>query len=377
MSQTPLPKIEYLSLRRQHNELADELYDSINRVLISDETTARKTVQDFEEKLAGYCGVAHAVAVNSGTDALTIALSVLDIPLGSEIVTSAFGFFSTVAAIIKAGFKPVLVDIDANTFNIDPHIIEAAISDTTKAILPVHLFGRVADLNKLTSIAKKYSLVVVEDAAQSLGAKINGVPVGSVGQICGLSFNWSKNLATLSNGGAVITNDNELAKEAEVMRNYGMSASFYHTRLGLNSRLDPLEAALLLVKLQYLDNFNARRIEIAKKYDSLLTKISSVKTPSLGPHSSHVFHKYAILADRRDALKDYLLKRGVETMVFYPAPLHRQPCFVDHIRIGSNCLEVSELVVNNILCLPIYPELTTDEIEYVAECIAAFYANSP
>jgi dTDP-4-amino-4,6-dideoxygalactose transaminase len=371
------PKIEYLSLRRQHDELADELFDSIKRVLISDEITTRRTVQHFEEKLAGYCGVAHAVAVNSGTDALNIALSVLDIPPGSEVITSAFGFFSTVAAIIKARLKPVLVDIDANTFNIDPHKIEAAISDTSKVILPVHLFGRAADLDKITSIAKKHSLVVVEDVAQALGAKIDGIPVGGVGEIGGLSFNWSKNLATLSNGGAIITNDSDLAKGAEVMRNYGMSASFHHTRIGLNSRLDPLEAALLLVKLQYLDNFNAARIEIAKKYNSLLAKISSVKTPSLGPHSSHVFHKYAILADKRDALKAYLLERGVETMVFYPAPLHRQPCFVDHIRIGNDRLEVSELVVDKILCLPIYPELTTDEVEYVAECVAAFYANSP
>lgn len=375
MSQIASRKIEYLAPQRQHDELADELLSSIKGVLLSDEAVTRKTVQQFEEMLSHYCGVAHAIAVNSGTDALTIALSILDVPPRSQVITSDFGFFSTVAAIINAGLTPVVVDIDPRTFNLDPSKVESSISDTTKVILPVHLFGMTADLGTLSCIARKYSLILVEDAAQALGARLNGSSVGSVGAIGALSFNWSKNLATQGNGGAIITNDVALAKKCEIMRNYGMSGSFYHTELGMNSRLDPLEAAILLVKLKHLDRNNERRILIAQLYNKYLESIPEVRTPSIGNNLTHVFHKYAILAENRDELRDYLQVRGVETMVFYPTPLHKQPCFADHIRVGNESLAVTENATKNILCLPIYPELTDSEVKYVAECISTFYSN--
>ena len=299
VSQIASRKIEYLAPQRQHDELADELLSSIKGVLFSDEAVTRKTVGEFEEMLSHYCGVAHAIAVNSGTDALTIALSILDIPPRSQVITSDFGFFSTVAAIINADLTPVVVDIDLRTFNLDPSKIESAISDTTKVILPVHLFGRAADMEALLSIARKYSLILVEDAAQALGARLSGTPVGSVGTLGALSFNWSKNLATQGSGGAIITNDHALAKKCEVMRNYGMSGSFYHTELGMNSRLDPLEAAILLVKLQHLDKNNERRILIAQRYNGYLESIPNIRTPSIGNNLTHVFHKYSILAENK------------------------------------------------------------------------------
>jgi len=314
--------------------------------------------------------VRHAVAVASGTDALTIVLSVLKLRTGTRVVTSAFGFFATVAAILRVGAVPEFVDINLDTFTMDSAQALNARRTGAEVLLPVHLFGFASDVRGLLDDTHA---VVVEDAAQAFGAKREGVVAGTSGVAGVLSFNWSKNLAAVGNGGAIITNDDAVAAQARVLANYGMSASFTHTVVGLNSRLDPLEAVVLSVKLRHVDKWNERRRRIAARYYAHLFGVGDLRLPASDTDEAHVFHKYAVLTEQRDALRAYLATNGVETMVFYPRAQHQQPCLTDgeHLAIGK--YPRAESVVQRVLCLPMFPELTDDEVDYVSSLITDFF----
>lgn len=376
MPDTRSPRIEYYSLSRQHSALGDELAESIAKVVRAGERQAREVVAEFEDHLGQYCGTRHAVGTASGTDALEIALSVLDLPHGSEVITGAFGFYSTVAAIVRCGLTPVLIDVEPGTFNLNPECLSQAVTPLTRVLLPVHLFGKAASINSVSEIAREYSLAVIEDSAQALGCTVAERPVGANGVMGCLSFNWSKNLATMGNGGALLSDDEELAQKARVMQNYGAAPPFVHNRLGLNSKLDPLEAAVLLVKLRHLAAWNSRRVAIANRYTSLLQVVPDVVTPQPGVAGSHTYHKYTVLAKDRDTLREYLALRGIETMVFYPRALHQQPCFADIVRLGPGGAPISEGLPTRVLSLPMYPELMDEEVDYVARTITAYYGRT-
>jgi len=376
MSSGATRKIEYLSLERQHAALATELEEAVTRVVRGSERDARAVLAEFEHCLAGYCGTRHAICTACGTDALEIGLSTLNLPKGTEVITAAFGFFSTVAAILRAGLTPVLVDVDARTFNLDPERIRSAVTAYTRVVVPVHLFGGAADLTSITGIASECSLAVIEDAAQALGTIAAGRSAGTIGMLGCLSFNWSKNLATMGNGGALLTDDDELARRARILQNYGMSTLFNHARIGLNSKLDSLEASVLLVKIGQLESWNTRRRAIASRYTALLEDLPEVGTPSTPCGRAHTYHKYTICAEDRDGLREHLAAKGIETLVFYPLPLHQQPCFAGLVRTGPGGVDTAERLARCVISLPIYPELDDEEVEYVASEVRRFYRAS-
>jgi dTDP-4-amino-4,6-dideoxygalactose transaminase len=360
--------VPYLSVARQHRAIADEIAGAVEGVLRHEDRWL--PLQRLESELASFFGVRHAIAVASGTDALTIALCALELAPGAAIVTSAFGFFATIAAILRAGATPRFVDIDLRTFTLNLDQALSHLDADVRVVLPVHLFGFALDVSPFVTTGHS---IVVEDAAQAFGAKRNGLRAGTFGIVGALSFNWSKNLSSVGNGGALLTNDDEIAHRARVFSNYGMSESFTHSVVGLNSRMDPLEAAILSVKLRYLDAWNERRIAIAARYETQLSSVREVRTPHADGAGTHVFHKYAILAQNRDELRTYLAARGVETMVFYPIAQHRQPCLANLADYAVGHFPHTDTAVSQVLCLPIFPELTDAEIDYVADCIVDFY----
>lgn len=366
--------VKMVDLSALHARLASELDPAIMSVVKSGAYIKGPDVCAFEEELARYLGVKHVISCGNGTDALQLALMALDIPKGAQIITTAQSFISTAEAAALLGYEPVFVDVK-DDYNIDEKQIEAAITEKTAAIIPVHLFGKSCDISAIYKVAHKFSLYVVEDTAQALGAEyeIDGErkKAGTAGNIGCTSFFPTKNLGCMGDGGAVWTNDDNLARKLRMLASHGAEKKYHNTAIGINSRLDSVQAAVLRVKLRYLDEFNARRQRIATIYNSLLEDLKDYMTlPQYGSNSnSHVYHQYTIALKgnsvQRDAVQKQLKERGVATMVYFPVALHRVPVFAEANK--DKHLTNAERLMDNVLSLPMHTELTEGEIRYVCQ----------
>lgn len=355
--------IPMVDLKAQYAHLKAEIDTAVQEVLADTRFILGPNVQALEAELAGYLGVEHAVTCASGTDALHLALRAAGIGPGDEVITSAFTFIATAEAIRYVGATPVFVEIDPKTFNIDPERVEAAITPRTRALLPVHLFGQPADLATLSDLCRAYDLMLIEDCAQSFGATLDGRQTGSFGDFGCFSFFPSKNLGAFGDGGLVTARDAEHAALLRNLRNHGSDVRYHHDRIGYNSRLDELQAAILRVKLPHVDDFNARRRAVAQRYHAGLAD-SGVTPPFEDGLGGHVFHQYTLLSEHRDAIMAALQKAEVASAIYYPIPLHRQKAFAD-IAAGVE-LPVTEDVAARCLSLPIHPELPLETADHIA-----------
>ncbi|RJP41688.1 MAG: DegT/DnrJ/EryC1/StrS family aminotransferase [Phycisphaerales bacterium] len=328
-------------------------------------------VGELERRMAERIGVSDAVAVSSGTDALLCALMAAGIGPGDEVIVPTFTFFATGGCVARLGARPVFVDVDRRTFNMDPARAAAAVTPRTKAIVPVHLFGQCAEMDALNTIAREHGLVVIEDAAQAIGAVYRGRPAGALARAACLSFYPTKNLGGFGEGGMILTDDPAFAALCRQLRNHGQSSEYLHEHIGGNFRLDTLKAAILNVKLDHVEEFNARRRQIAATYDAWLQD-AAVETPFVHGHNACVFHQYTILCDRRDELRAHLRQRGVASGVYYPIPLHRQPCFA-YLEPTAGCAPVADALCRRVLSLPVHPMLSDGDVAFVAETITRFF----
>lgn len=361
-------RVPFLDLRRSYEAHAAAFDAGIHEVAHSGAYVLGANVAAFEQATAEYLGANHAVAVGSGTDALHLALAAMGITAGDEVITSPFTFAATVEAILYLGATPVLVDIDRDTYNIDPNLIDGAITARTRAMLPVHMFGLPADMTAITDIADRHGLLVVEDCAQSFGAALHGRPVGSIGDAGAHSFYPTKTMGGLGDGGLVSTNDAAVDGRLRELRNHGIGPGGEHVRLGYNSRLDEIHAAVLRVKLQHIDESNGRRRQIANRYNALLAE-TAAKTPTSPDSAQHVYGYYTILVEDRAALRAGLDEAGIGTAVYYPKPLHSHEYYGSSITSGA--LPIAENVASQCLSLPIFPEMSDEEVDYVAMTVAA------
>ncbi len=373
-------KVPSVDLHAQYASLREEIQKAINEVMESQGFILGPKVETLEREIARYCHTAHAVGVASGTDALLLGLRAVGIERGDEVITSPFTFFATAGAIHNAGGVPVFVDIDPETFNIDPGQIEAKVTPRTRALIPVHLFGQPADMKPILELSRRRGVRIIEDAAQSIGAeyRLEGdwKKAGSLGDLGCISFFPSKNLGGLGDGGMVVTNDAHLRDQVALLRTHGGRNKYVHDIVGYNSRLDALQAAVLSVKLKYLDGWSAARCARAGIYDALITRAglgAKVKTPVIQPYSKSVFNQYVVRVERRDELQRFLKERGVSSAVYYPIPLHLQACFKD-LGYKAGDFPVSEAASREVLALPMYPELTEAMQEYVVAQVSEFYS---
>ena len=358
--------IPMVDLKGQYLALKDEIDQNLLEAIESTQYILGPNVRAFEEEVADYLGVKHAIGCASGTDALHLALIAAGIGAGDEVITTPFTFIATAEAILYVGARPVFVDIDPHTFNIDPEQIPPAITTQTRGIIPVHLFGQPADMASIQTIANTHNLKIIEDCAQSFGATINDQQTGSTGSAGAFSFFPSKNLGCYGDGGLVTTQSAEMAEHLRVLRNHGSWKPYHHSELGFNSRLDELQAVILRAKLKHIDDYNARRRHVAQRYSEAL--ITMGLTP---PHEDgmgrHVYHQYTLLTDRRDAIMDALRANQIGCAIYYPIPLHRQPLFAS--QYIDQALPVAENVAAHCLSLPIFPEMQDPQIDTVLETI--------
>jgi UDP-2-acetamido-2-deoxy-ribo-hexuluronate aminotransferase len=367
--------MDYLDLKRQYHDIKEDIDKAIKRVLDKGVFIGGQEIDSFEKEIAEYSGRRFGVGVNSGTDALFLSLKALGISKGDEVITTPFTFIATAEAVVNLRAKPVFVDINTETFNIDESKIEEKITERTKAIMPVHLFGQMANMEKIMGIAKKHNLKVVEDAAQAIGAELGGRKAGSFGDAGCFSFFPSKNLGCFGDGGMIVTNNENLAENARLLKNHGSSKKekYLNQTLGINSRLDSLQAAALRAKLKYLDSWNEKRVENADIYDQELRGI--VETPFVAENRKHIYNQYTVKAEKRDELKDYLKEKGIPSMIYYPLGLHLQPAF-SYLGHKEGDFPETEKASKQVLSLPIYPELLKQEIKQVTEVIKEFYENN-
>jgi dTDP-4-amino-4,6-dideoxygalactose transaminase len=363
--------IPILDLQAQYEAIGAELEAAALEVLRSGAYILGPNVRALEQEVAAFVGVAHGVGVASGTDALRLCLHALGLKPGDEVITTPFTFVATANTISRAGATPVFVDIEPDTFNINPAQIEAAISSRTVGIVPVHLYGQAANMDAIMAIAARHGLWVLEDCAQAIGATWNGRPVGRFGIAGCLSFYPTKNLGAAGDAGMIVTTSARFADQIEVLRRHGGRDKYNVEMIGYNSRLDELQAALLRVKLRYLAEWTAARRRVAARYDALLAG-APVTTPAVAAGATHVYHQYTIRAPRRDALIEHLRRQGIGTMIYYPYPLHRQPIYAT-LGYAEGSLPESERAGREVVSLPIYPELTEAQIETVAGAIRHFY----
>ena len=355
-------KKEYLYLKR-------EIDLAIKEVLISGRYILGKRVENFEQQFARYLDVKYCVGVGNGLEALQIALMALGIGKGDEVITTAHSAVATALAIKAVGAKPVFIDID-EYYHLDASKIEKKITSRTKAILPVHLYGQMVDIEKIKRIAKKHSLNIIEDVAQAHGSTYRGEKAGTFGGVGCFSFYPTKNLGAFGDGGAIVTNKKELFEKCRMIRNYGQKNRYEHEVYGLNSRLDEIQAAILSVKLRYLDKFNKRKQQLAKTYFKLLKDVKEIKLPKIRDNSQHNFHLFVIEAEKRNELMIFLEKNNIPTIIHYPIPIHRQKCFSE---FDSVKLPILESKVKKILSLPIHPFLKDNDIIYIVKKIKEFY----
>lgn len=360
-------EIPFVDLKAQYRQIQDEVDPAVLAVMQRGDFVLGGAVTEFERAFADYCGVKYCVGVDSGYSALEMIVRAYDIGPGDEVITAANTFIATVLAISNAGATPVLVDCDPETYNIDAAKIEAAITSRTKAIMPVHLYGQIADMDAILAIARKHNLYVFEDAAQASGARYKGRRAGSLGHAAAFSFYPGKNLGAYGDGGAVTTNDPDVAEKIRLLRNIGQKIKYFHEIKGFNHRLDTMQAAVLGVKLPYLDGWNASRRRAAATYADLLADLPLI-TPTTADDTEHIFHLYVVRVADREALMDDLKSKGIATGLHYPIPIHLQPAYAE-LGYKRGDFPVTEEYAELILSLPIFPELDDDKVTYVTDAI--------
>lgn len=365
--------IPFVDLRAQYHTIRDEVRAEVDTVFESTQFILGDRVNEFERNFANYLGVKHAIGVGSGLDALRLALEAADVGSGDEVIIPANTFIATALAVSATGAKPVLVDCKEDTYQIDPALIEPAITPRTKVMMPVHLYGQSADMSAIMEIARAHQIEVIEDAAQAHGTRFMDQPCGSYGLAGCFSFYPGKNLGAYGDGGAVVTNSDEFAKKLNSLRNYGQKQKYVHVEKGTNSRLDTVQAAILNIKLRHLDDWNAGRRSHAALYSDSLANQDLV-VPALDPRSTHIFHLYVVRTRRREELQKHLADRGIQTGIHYPIPIHLQEAYAD-LGFKKGAFPVTEKLAHEVLSLPMYPELTQQQIEFVLEGIASFRAN--
>ncbi len=373
-------RISILDLSEQHQQIAQEIESAVRRVLNSQQFILGPEVRELERELAPYCQCAEAVGCASGSDALLLALMVCGVGPGDEVITTPFSFFATVGSIVRLGARAVFVDIDASTFNMDSTLIERAMTKRTKAIMPVHLFGQCAEMDNINNLASQLKIEVIEDAAQAIGAEYRGRRAGSLGTVGCFSFYPSKNLGGAGDGGLLTTNDPQKAEALRMLRGHGAKKKYYHDCVGINSRLDSLQAAILRVKFRYLEQWSRARRGNAQRYrelfrDAGLVSSDMVRLPSESALALHVYNQFVIRARDRDKLRAWLADQGVGTEVYYPLPLHMQACFKD-LGYQPGDFPESERAAEESLAIPVYPELSANAQGYVVESIASFYRQA-
>ena len=376
-----MKKIHMVDVVSQYEKHSSEINKRILNVVKSGCYIRGKEVNDFEQKLSSYMGSQHTISCANGTDALQIALMSLNLAPGDEVIVPTFTFVSTVEAVCLLGLKPVFIDIHLDTFLLNESLIEQHISKKTRAIIPVHLFGQCCNMTIIKSIANKYDLFIIEDAAQSMGSQssyksddleIETKCSGTMGDIGTTSFYPSKNLGCFGDGGAIFTNNDTLSKTIRLITNHGQNEKYTHEIVGLNSRLDALQASILSYKLSFLDECNAKRNKIAQHYNTLLDIIPWLRTPIKRDDSDHIYHQYSILLDSsiiRDDFQKYLLENGIPSMIYYPIPLHQQKAYSSYSKIP---LPISENVSKHIISLPIHPEMEIDQLEFICDKIQKY-----
>ncbi len=370
---------------RQYVQIREEVLAAIETVCGRQQFILGDEVQRFENDAAAFCDASHGVGCGSGTDALWLAMAAAEIGPGDAVITSPFSFFATVSSILRAGARPLLADINPQTYNLDPSMaalaLQTAPNTRPRAVLPVHLYGQCADWDAFADLKSRYGVRLIEDAAQAFGAKWNGQPAGSLGDLATFSFYPTKNLSAYGDAGLLTTSDERYAERARMLRTHGMRRRYFHDEVGWNSRLDTIQAAVLLVKLRYIERWNQQRRERAKTYEELFHRHGiaeksiyprhGVVLPYVDPRATHVFHQYVIRAPRRDELKTFLAQRGIGSEIYYPVPLHLQTSLKD-LDYAEGAFPESERASREVLALPMFPELTLEEQERVVDGIAAF-----
>lgn len=375
-------KVPLLDLSAQHEPLRQDIMAAVARVLESNVFILGEEVDRFEEAIARYCGCAHAIGVSSGTDALVVALMALDIGAGDQVITTPYSFFATAGAIVRLGAEPVFVDIDPATYNIDPKLIESAITPRTRAIVPVHLFGQCAEMDPILAVAERHGLAVIEDAAQAIGSQYRDERrAASMGTLGCLSFFPSKNLGALGDAGMVLTNDPNLAEKVRILRAHGSKPKYYHKMVGGNFRIDSLQAAVLSVKLPHLDRWTAMRQANAARYVHLLNVTGIAERHRFLPPAAayahrglpnfHIYNQFVLRVPDRDRVREFLGRRGIGTEIYYPVPLHLQQCF-SSLGYAPGSLPAAEKAAMETLALPVYPELKEEHQHYIVECLDAY-----
>ncbi|MBA7621037.1 dTDP-3-amino-3,4,6-trideoxy-alpha-D-glucose transaminase [subsurface metagenome] len=365
-------KVPFIDLNRQHKQIKKELMQVFEKVLDSSQFILGNEVKQFEAEVASYVGTKFAIGVSNGTNALLLSLRALGVGQGDEVITTPFTFIATAEVIAILGAKPVFCDIDPKTFNIDPDKITGVISDRTNAILPVHLFGQAADMDKIMQIAKENNLKVVEDMAQAIGATYKGKKVGILGDTTCISFFPTKNLNALGDAGMILTNNEELDRKLRAFRVHGTSKKYHHDFLGYNDRLDAIQAAFLRVKLKYLDEWNEKRRQIAYRYNEGLRNV--IQIPYIDPINQTIYHQYTIRTSNRDELRQYLTEKGIGTGIHYPMPIHFQKVF-KYLGHKEGYFPVAEKASKEVLSLPIHQDLTDEEITYVIDSIREYFSK--
>jgi dTDP-4-amino-4,6-dideoxygalactose transaminase len=363
-------EVPLLDLKAQYATIKDEVLATVSEVLESQRCVGGPKVAELEEKIAAISDCRFAVGASSGTDAILNSLMSLDIGAGDEVITTPFTFFATVGCITRTGAKPVFADIDAKTFNINPELIESAVTEKTKAIMPVHLFGQMADMDPIMEIANNHNLAVIEDAAQSITSTYKGRKAGSIGMAGCFSFFPSKNLGGIGDGGMIVTNDEQLYQRLFIMRNHGSKPKYYHKYIGGNFRLDPIQAAALSVKLPHLDEWSEARRRNAANYDKKFSG-TAVQTPYISPDCMSIFNQYVIRVPRRDEVMAHLRDNNIGCEVYYPAPAHLQECF-SYLGYKEGDFPEAEQAAKEVLALPVYPELREEQLQYVSSEIEEF-----
>lgn len=372
-----------LDLSRQYASIRGEMLAAVDRVCDSQRYILSDDVTAFEREFAALCGAGDAVACASGTDALWLALAAAGIGSGHDVITTPFSFFATASSIVRAGAQPVFVDIDPLTLNLDPVQVERKLGtkcSRRRAIMPVHLYGQCADMDSLNRMAAEHKLVMIEDAAQAVGASWNGKPAGTLSLAAAFSFYPTKNLSAFGDAGALTTSDAHIAERLRLLRNHGGKQRYYHDEIGANSRMDSIQAAVLRVKMPHLAQWNTGRRERAAIYDRLLSASGLTGGPgtpvtglTVSSHAHHVFHQYVVRVQKRDELRKFLGERGISTEIYYPVPLHLQKCFA-YLGYAPGDLPEAERAAAEVLALPMFPELREDEQKYVVEGIAEFFS---
>jgi len=365
-------QVPLLDLKAQYATIKDDILAAVSEVLETQRCIGGPKVAELEEKIAAISDCKFAVGASSGTDAILNSLMSLDIGNGDEIITTPFTFFSTVGCITRAGAKPVFVDIDPKTYNINAELIDSAVTEKTKAIMPVHLFGQMADMDPIMAVANKHSITVIEDAAQSITSTYKGRKAGGIGKVGCFSFFPSKNLGGIGDGGMIVTNDEELYNRLFVMRNHGSKPKYYHKYVGGNFRLDPIQAAALLAKLPHLDEWSQARRRNAAYYDKKFAG-TAIQTPYVSPDCVTIYTQYVIRVPRRDEVVAHLKKNNIGCEIYYPVPMHLQDCF-RYLGYKQGDMPEAEKAAQQVMAIPVFPELTEKMKDYVASRILAFLA---